>query len=292
MNLDSVRDVAELLNDRGLAPKKRFGQNFLVDGNVRRAIARLVSAEPGDVVWEVGPGLGALTELLLDRGARLSVFEVDHGLVAVLRELFADRPNFRIVPGDVTETWRQHAEKDEETPRCIVGNLPYSQAAPIIASFVVSSLRPRQYLFMVQEEVAERMTARPGTRAYAAITVLVQSRHAVQRLMRVQPGSFYPRPEVFSTLLTLRPRADAPYIISSSVLEAVTRAVFHGRRKTIVNSMSRAGLVLGGGRPALSRAEIEGLLTACGIDPAARGETLPVEQIVHLANLAAERFGG
>jgi 16S rRNA (adenine1518-N6/adenine1519-N6)-dimethyltransferase len=110
--------------------------------------------------------------------------------------------------------------------------------------------------------------------------------------MRIQPSSFFPRPEVASALVELRPRGDAPAITDPAVLTAVTRAVFHARRKTVVNSLSQAGLVVGGLRRALTRQEATAVLTAAGIDPAVRGETLSVERIVGLANVVAERLTG
>jgi 16S rRNA (adenine1518-N6/adenine1519-N6)-dimethyltransferase len=288
VNLDSVREVAEILQAEGLAPKKRWGQNFLVDRNVREAIVRMVAAEGGEVVWEVGPGLGALTELLLERGCKVVAFEIDHGLVSLLRRTFDEYADLTLVAGDATETWPERTATGE-TPAAVMGNLPYSQAAGIIASFVESELPARQYLFMVQEEVADRMVARPATRAYSAFTVLVQARLEVYRRMRIQPGSFYPRPEVSSALVELRPRAASLHIRDAAALSAVTRAVFHARRKTVLNSMVQSALTSGTGRP-LSRSEAASLLAATGIDPAARGETLAVARIVELANAYATRM--
>jgi 16S rRNA (adenine1518-N6/adenine1519-N6)-dimethyltransferase len=326
VNLDSVREVTAALSEHGLTPKKRWGQNFLVDGNVRRAIVDRVAAGAGEAVWEIGPGVGALTELLLDRGVALTAFEVDHGLVALLREQFGGRENFKLVAGDVLETWRArwggaagdpwkgsrgdprtgaggdllkgaggdpraaaetHGGTAAARPRVILGNLPYSQAAPIIASFIEAGAIVDQFLFMVQEEVADRMVAEPSTRTYSAFTVLVQSRLSVSRRMRIQPGSFYPRPEVSSALVELRPGGEVPEIADAEMLTAVTRAVFHARRKTVVNSMVQAGLALPGRREPLSREEAVELLTGAGVDPAVRGETLSVERVVALANLAA-----
>jgi len=291
VNLDSVREVAETLSERGLTPKKRWGQNFLVDGNVRRAIASRVRAGAGDPVWEIGPGVGAITELLLERGVELSAFEIDHGLIALLRDLFAEQRNLRIIAGDCVETWPAELERGG-VPRSIVGNLPYSQGAVIIASFLEAGLRPEQYLFMVQEEVADRMVAGPGTRTYSAFSVLVQARLEVTDTMRVQPGCFYPRPEVSSTLVELGPRPDSLIIEDANMLTAVTRAVFHARRKTVLNSMVSAGTDRAAGRgrgPGTGRGAVLSLLKEAGIDPSVRGETLPVERIVALSNLAAAR---
>ena len=291
VNLDSVREVTEALSARGLTPKKRWGQNFLVDGNVRRAIVSRVRAQAGERAWEVGPGVGSLTELLLDREVDLTVFEIDHGLVSLLQEEFGERENLEIVAGDVLDTWPERAG-GKPPPRSIVGNLPYSSAAVIIASFIEAGFIADQFLVMVQDEVADRMVAGPGTRTYSAFTVLVQSRLSVTKSMRIQPSSFFPRPEVASALVELRPRGDAPDIADPAVLTAVTRAVFHARRKTVVNSLTQAGLVVAGRRRALTRSEATAVLTAAGIDPAVRGETLSVERVVGLANLVAERLTG
>lgn len=291
MNLDSPKDVHETLVSRGLAPKKRWGQNFLVDRNVRTAIADNVDASNGDCVWEVGPGLGALSELLLDRGVELVVFEIDHGLVSFLREHFAAYRNLTVVAGDVLQQWPKRRETFQ-APQTVLGNLPYSSAAPIIASFLQASVPTRQFLFMVQEEVAARMVAASDTRTYSAFTVLVQSRMSVARKKRIQPGSFYPRPEVSSALVELTPREDAPHIEDGAVLTAVARSVFHARRKTVVNSMTGSGLQLDDRRMSLSRSELCELLSASGIDEQVRGESLPVERIVELANRISRRLHG
>ena len=291
MNLDSVREVTAALSSRGLTPKKRWGQNFLVDGNVRRAIVSRVRAQTGERVWEIGPGVGSLTELLLEREVELMVFEIDHGLVSLLHDEFGGRENLEIVAGDVLDTWPDRA-RGSLPPRSIVGNLPYSSAAVIVASFIEAGLISDQFLVMVQDEVADRMIAAPGTRTYSAFTVLVQSRLSVTKSMRIQPSSFFPRPEVASALVELRPRADAPDITDPAILSGVTRAVFHARRKTVLNSVTQAGLVVGGHRRALTRDEATMLLAAAGIDPAVRGETLSVERVVRLANLVAERLTG
>ncbi len=291
MNLDSVREVTAALSSRGLTPKKRWGQNFLVDGNVRRAIVSRVRAQTGERVWEIGPGVGSLTELLLEREVELMVFEIDHGLVSLLHDEFGGRENLEIVAGDVLDTWPDRA-RGSLPPRSIVGNLPYSSAAVIVASFIEAGFISDQFLVMVQDEVADRMIAAPGTRTYSAFTVLVQSRLSVTKSMRIQPSSFFPRPEVASALVELRPRADAPVITDPAVLSGVTRAVFHARRKTVLNSVTQAGLVVGGHRREISRDEATALLAAAGIDPAVRGETLSVERVVRLANLVAERLTG
>ncbi|NBB90675.1 MAG: ribosomal RNA small subunit methyltransferase A [Spirochaetes bacterium] len=288
MNLDSVREVIAALSARGLTPKKRWGQNFLIDGNVRRAIVSRVRAQSEERVWEIGPGVGSLTELLLEREVDLVVFEIDHGLVSLLREEFGERENLEIVAGDVLDTWPDRA-RGGPPPRCIVGNLPYSSASVIVASFIEVGFISDQFLVMVQDEVADRMIAAPGTRTYSAFTVLVQSRLSVTKSMRIQPSSFFPRPEVASALVELRPRADAPDITDPAVLSGVTRAVFHARRKTVLNSVTQAGIVVEGHRRVLTRDDATALLTAAGIDPAVRGETLSVERVVRLANLVAER---
>jgi 16S rRNA (adenine1518-N6/adenine1519-N6)-dimethyltransferase len=144
---------------------------------------------------------------------------------------------------------------------------------------------------MVQEEVGERMGAAVGTKAYSAFTVMIRSRCTVTRRMRIQPGSFYPRPEVSSALVELSPREDAPEIHDTQRLTTVTRAVFHARRKTVLNSIEQSAAPLGPGGRSLTREEVRNLLSEADIDPSVRGETLEVERITHLANETARLFG-
>lgn len=236
MNLSSRTEVRAYLNEHDLAPKKRFGQNFLLDRHYRDRIVEAVGAGADDEVWEIGPGLGALTEGLLASGAHLVLFEVDWGLVRHLERTFS--PPAQVIPGDFRKTWKR-VEDARGAPSAIVGNLPYRLAATIIGDILEAAVDCRTMVFTVQKEVAERMVAEPGTANYSSFSVLSQSGAAVRRLFDVPPRAFLPVPEVESSVVELTPGAS----VDSELMNMISRVVricFSSRRKTLRRNLSAA----------------------------------------------------
>ncbi len=164
LNHDSPVEIRAVLERRGIGLKKRWGQNFLVNRGARERLVGLLDAPPGALAWEIGPGLGAMTGLLLDRGIRVVAFEVDHGIARFLREEeLADREGFTLVEGDFLRTWRD-ALAAYGVPDVVLGNLPYRSASLMIADLVTGNLRPSRAVFTVQRELADRLTAAPGAK--------------------------------------------------------------------------------------------------------------------------------
>jgi len=161
---NSPKLLAAFLRERGFALKKKFGQNFLVNPGTRAKILDAIAPEPGELVWEIGPGLGCMTGPILESGAKVAVFEIDRGFIEVLQDEFGGNPRFSLVPGDVLRTWRLHRAAP---PAKVFGNLPYSAASAIIADFLEEGFLPSRCVFMVQKEVASRMAAKPGTKNYS-----------------------------------------------------------------------------------------------------------------------------
>ena len=158
LNYSSVSEIASVLSNHGLAMTKKFGQNFLISPEARERIVSLIRPRKGMNVWEIGPGLGAITHLILQQGAHVTAFEIDHGFASVLREeAFADE-DFTLVEGDALETLFS-VDPDFST---IVGNLPYNVGSQVIARLIESGLLPDSMVFTLQKEVAARMAARPG----------------------------------------------------------------------------------------------------------------------------------
>jgi 16S rRNA (adenine1518-N6/adenine1519-N6)-dimethyltransferase len=278
----SPRAVQELLDAEGLALKKRWGQNFLLDHHARKRIVDLLELGSNDRVWEIGPGIGTLTAELLRRGVTVTAFEVDQGMTRILTRLFPTE-KLRIVAGDVLKTW--HAAREEgERPAAVVGNLPYRVAQSVIGELLEAELRTRQMVFTVQREVAERIVAHPGSKAYSGFSVLVQLAGSVRKHFDIAPGAFYPAPEVVSSVCEIRPTRAASGEAAAPALSAVAsvvRAAFHSRRKTIWNNLLRAHGSVGREalRAALDRAEI---------DPDVRAEELSPERFRRLAAALGE----
>jgi 16S rRNA (adenine1518-N6/adenine1519-N6)-dimethyltransferase len=232
------REASELLATNGLAPRRSLGQNFVVDPNTVRRIARLADVGPGDHVIEIGAGLGALTEALIETGASVTAIEIDDGLSRVLADRLHDR-DVRVVHGDA-----RRLDWDEllsSAPRwTLVANLPYNVATPIIADLLDDVPLIDRMLVMVQREVAERFVARPRTRAYGAVTVKIAYWAEAEIIGYVPATVFLPRPKVESALVMLR-RRPVPAVdpnVERRALFALVRAGFNQRRKMLRRSLA------------------------------------------------------
>ena len=250
-------------------PRRRFGQNFLVDRNIIEAIVAAIAPSPGETVVEIGPGFGALTQPLLERLPSLHVIEIDRDLVARLRDRYpADR--LVIHEGDVLD----FDFGSLPAPFRLVGNLPYNISTELLFRIVPVADCLTDAHFMLQREVVERMVAPPSTAAYGRLSVMLQYRFEMKKLIDVPPSAFRPAPKVESAVVRLipRPRAALAEVDQAALARAVTTA-FTKRRKTLRNAL--AGLI-----------EPEAL-RELGIDPQLRPENLGVAEYVAIANAIA-----
>ena len=251
-------------------PRKRFGQNFLVDRSVVARILDAIDPKPSDEVVEIGPGLGALTGPLLERLARLHAIELDRDLAARLRERY---PPERLIlhEGDAL----QFDFAMLPAPLRVVGNLPYNVSTPLLFHLAGFAGRFVDLHFMLQREVVERMVAAPSTPEYGRLSVMLQYRFRMRKLFAVPAGAFRPAPKVESAVVRLLPLVRPEALASDEPLfaETVTRAFSH-RRKTLRNALS--GLAT------------ESDIRAAGIEPGLRAENLSVADFVALSN----RLGG
>mgnify|MGYP006285855065 CR=1 FL=1 len=276
LNYNSPKSIAQFLRENGMAPTRRFGQNFLISQAVREKILRLLELPQDGTVWEIGPGLGAMTHMLVERAARSVLFEIDRRFIEYLNNLYKEHSNVRIVAGDVVKTWKQ-VYAEEGLPKRIMGNLPYNTASMIIGDLIESGCVAERMVFTVQKEVAARMSAKPGTRDYSAFSVICQFACSVSDAGVISPGAFYPQPHVDSAVVLMQPHGRYRYELLSLV-STITKALFSARRKTIRNTLGRSVVATRYGKP-----QLYGALEATGIDAGQRGEELPVETIVALA---------
>jgi 16S rRNA (adenine1518-N6/adenine1519-N6)-dimethyltransferase len=239
MNYESPQEIKRVLDHYGISLKKRWGQNFLINRPTREKIARLIAAKKNEIVWEIGPGLGALTVLLLPYVKRLIAFEIDRGLVRWLKEEFKAEKRFIICQGDVIKTWPEIFAV-HGLPEKVCGNLPYNSASKIITSFIEHDLLPNQLVFTVQRELAERMLALPGTKNYSSFSILCQAMFSIKAEGDLKPGSFFPAPDVFSTIIVLRPHKPFNSAAEREVFLKLTRVGFTSRRKTLKNNIWQA----------------------------------------------------
>jgi 16S rRNA (adenine1518-N6/adenine1519-N6)-dimethyltransferase len=212
--------------------RKKFGQNFLINPAVRVALVRALEAAAGESVWEIGPGLGAMTSLLLEQGLLVRAFEIDSGFARALREFFAGNADFTLVEGDVLKTWQ-----GEPAAPYLLGNLPYNIAAVLLADFIERRRFFKRIVVTVQRETALRMAAVPGCADYSSFSVLCASAYRVKPLMIIKSASFYPRPNVDSQAVLLELHEDAARIMPACFYPLV-RQLFSSRRKTIKNNLT------------------------------------------------------
>jgi 16S rRNA (adenine1518-N6/adenine1519-N6)-dimethyltransferase len=252
--------------------RRALGQHFLRDPGIARAIVALVTPTASDLVVEIGPGEGALTDELARRSGHVIALEVDRVLLERLRRRL---PGVEILEADA-RTWDYGMLARPAGGRVIVvGNLPYSVGKPIVAALLEARTVIDVMALMLQREVAERLAAPPGSRVYGALSVLTQTVCDVELALRVPPGAFRPPPQVDSAVVRLTPRAvpRVPAELEARFREVV-KAAFSSRRKTLANALAGGlGLPLGTAREAA---------TTSGVDPGRRAETLEIEEFVAL----------
>jgi 16S rRNA (adenine1518-N6/adenine1519-N6)-dimethyltransferase len=244
-------------------PKKQWGQNFLRNRGAVGRIVEAVEPQPDELIVEIGPGEGVLTERLAEFPNDLSVIEIDPELAEQLRARFGDRVD--VVNDDATET------PLPARPYRVVGNLPYNVGTPILRR-VIASANWRRAVFMLQKEVADRLVAKPRDEAYGYLTLYTQLFARPRILMTLEPGSFYPRPKVRSAVVVLDP--DRKPFATEALIELIS-AAFRMRRKKLVNNLT-----------SVPREELLAAMERAGIDPNARAEELSLEDFARLQ----ERF--
>ena len=267
--------------ERGLTAKKSFGQNFLVDPGMARQIAILAAFQEGGTVVEVGAGLGALTEPLLERAARVVAIERDRDLCPILRDAFAGpiaEGKLVVLEADAKQIDLGLELARGPAPRVVAGNLPYQLTGPLLERTTSIARALDRAVFMVQAEVADRLVASPASESYGALTIFVSAAFRVSRALVVGRGAFHPRPGVDSAVVVLTPMVP-PRAEETETFRAAVRAAFAQRRKTLRNAWRALGLA-----PAIAACA-----ESAGIDLDRRGETLSVEEFARFAEALAGR---
>lgn len=266
-----------LLARWGLRPRKKYGQNFLLDAAASRKIAALCVREPASRILEVGAGTGALTRALLERDLDVTTLEIDADLVTALQSL-PELQAARIVHADALQF--DYAAWANARPWLAAGNLPYNVATPLIVQWVEMEGGPDAIVAMVQRDVADRLAASPGTGAYGSLSVAVQYAMRVERALVLKPAAFYPSPNVDSAVVRLTRRAEpAARPRDLALFRKVVRGAFAYRRKTLANSLALA--------LELPHATVAAAVTAAGIPPEQRGERLDLQDFARLADALA-----
>ncbi len=285
----SLRQLTcELLKSHGVRARKRLGQNFLVDDSAVEAIIKAAAIEPTDRVLEIGAGLGALTVPLAMAAEAVTAVELDERLTKILVERTRLCTNIQIVRGDFLEIPLDDLVPAGSATRWkVVANLPYYVTSPILERLYAYHDRFDRFVVTVQQEVADRMTAAPGTSEYGSFTVFTQYHTDVKAVRTLPPEAFLPRPKVSSTILCMLVRRRPPVgVPDADLLFRVVRASFSHRRKNLVNSIAAFnGLNL-------DKSQLQRAILAAGLSPQSRGETLSLEDFARLTRELARRSGG
>ena len=282
LNYDSPKEIERVLSEKGLAMTKKFGQNFLVSPSGREKLVKLMELDQGMKVWEIGPGLGAITHMILKENVDLYSFEIDHGFASLLSgPAFGDESRFTLVEGDALKTLFK--KRLLPLPDRIVGNLPYNVGSVMIAKLIENSYLPPLMVFTLQKEVVDRMTAKTGEDDYSSFSVLTQIDYENKLMLKLPRGCFWPQPNVDSAVVVMKRRENS--LVDDTlrpVFIPLLRDIFQQRRKTIRNNLNSSEY------GNLGKDKVEEILSLSGLSGNERAEALSWESLLKLSESAKE----
>ncbi len=289
-HLYNPTNTLEIIKKYGFGFQKRFGQNFLIDGNVVEKIVREAGITKDDFVLEIGPGIGTMTQILCENAREVAAVEIDKNLIPILAETLAPYDNVTVINEDIlkVDVRKLAEEKNGGRQIKVVANLPYYITTPIIMGLFESHVPLESITIMVQKEVAQRMQVGPGTKDYGALSLAVQFYADAQIVLKVPASCFMPRPNVDSAVIKLVRHEDAPVKVKDEqFMFRVIRAAFNQRRKTLANSLANSSELNGSGH-ACTREDVTTALEAMGLPAGIRGEALTLAQFGELADRLVE----
>ena len=280
--LGNPSNTIEVLKKYGFRFQKRYGQNFLIDSHILEKIIEAAEITKEDMVLEIGPGIGTMTQYLAEHAREVVAVEIDKTLIPILEDTLSAYDNVTVINEDILKVDIEALarEKNGNRPIKVVANLPYYITTPIIMGLFESHTPLASITIMVQKEVADRMQAGPGTKDYGALSLAVQYYAKPEIMMNVSPGCFIPKPNVGSAVIRLTRYEQNPVQIKDEdFLFSLIRAAFGQRRKTLVNSLTNASFL------SVSKEAILRALSEMGISETVRGEALTLEEFAKLSNL-------
>lgn len=271
-------ELKSIFEEYGFSPLKRFGENYLIDRNIKDKIIREAGISKSDTVLEIGPGLGALTMDLSESGAEVFAVEKDPKAFRILNELIFEKyPNLHLFNNDILEFDLKENVNAKKIK--VLGNLPYYVTTPIIEYMIQNSSVIDSALIVIQKEVAGRLSAKPGSKDYSSISCFAQYYTKPEYLYTIKRTSFHPVPEVDSSLIRLSMRAEPPVKVKDEELFfRIIRGSFNQRRKSIINSLSREAVL------STAKSDLTEVLKRAGVDPSSRPEDLSLAEFAAIAN--------
>lgn len=283
-HLVNPKNTISVLKKYDIHFQKKYGQNFLIDAHVMNKIIKTAAVTKDDLVIEIGPGIGTMTQFLCEAARQVIAIEIDKALIPVLSDTLSGYDNVKVIEGDVLkqDIGAIAGKYNGGKPVKIVANLPYYITTPIIMGIFEKNVPVESITVMVQKEVAERMQAGPGTKAYGALSLAVQYYSKPYLAANVPENCFMPRPNVASAVITLDCYGE-PVVKADNVklMFSLIRASFQQRRKTLINGISNSSEV------DIPKEKVIRALETMGLNPSVRGETLTLEQFATLSNMLA-----
>ena len=281
-NLGNPQNTINVIQKHGFRFQKKFGQNFLIDTHVLDKIVAAAGVTKDDMVLEIGPGIGTMTQYLAESAREVVAVEIDKNLIPILEETLSAYDNVTILNEDIlkVDIAKLAEEKNGGKPIKVVANLPYYITTPIIMGLFESGVPLDNITIMVQKEVADRMQVGPGTKDYGALSLAVQYYARPEIVANVPPNCFIPRPNVGSAVIRLTRYPKPPVEVEDpKKMFALIRASFNQRRKTLVNGLSNAPEIKA------SKEDVQNAIAKMGLSETIRGEALTLEQFAALSNL-------
>ncbi|MBQ3898570.1 MAG: 16S rRNA (adenine(1518)-N(6)/adenine(1519)-N(6))-dimethyltransferase RsmA [Lachnospiraceae bacterium] len=281
-NLGNPQNTIDVIQKHGFRFQKKFGQNFLIDTHVLDKIVAAAGVTKDDMVLEIGPGIGTMTQYLAESAREVVAVEIDKNLIPILEETLSAYDNVTILNEDIlkVDIAKLAEEKNGGKPIKVVANLPYYITTPIIMGLFESGVPLDNITIMVQKEVADRMQVGPGTKDYGALSLAVQYYARPEIVANVPPNCFIPRPNVGSAVIRLTRYPEPPVKVDDAKkMFALIRASFNQRRKTLVNGLSNAPEIKA------SKEDVQNAIAKMGLSETIRGEALTLEQFAALSNL-------
>ncbi len=285
--LGNPKNTIEILQKYQFNFQKKFGQNFLIDNHVLNKIMKASDMTKEDVVLEIGPGIGTLTQYLAEAAKKVIAVEIDGSLLPVLEETLQNYDNVKVIHGDILQMNLNKLIEEENAgrPVKVVANLPYYITTPIIMSLLEGHIPVKSATVMVQKEVAERMRAKPGTKDYGALSLAIQYYTEPYIAANVPPNCFLPRPRVGSAVICLRLHENPPVSVENEdLLFKIIRASFNQRRKTLINGLCNAANLT------FTREQIREALRELSLPEEVRGERLSLEQFSQFSNILSNKL--
>lgn len=286
-HLSNPTSTREVIDHYGFAFQKKFGQNFLIDGNVVEKIVREAGVTKDDFVLEIGPGIGTMTQLLCENAREVAAVEIDSKLIPILADTLAPYDNVTVINQDIlkVDINKLADEKNNGKPIKVVANLPYYITTPIIMGLFESHVPVESITIMVQKEVADRMQVGPGTKDYGALSLAVQYYADPEVVMVVPASCFMPRPNVDSAVIRLKRHQKCPVDVEDEKLMfKIIRASFNQRRKTLANGLNNSPEIN------LPKEVIAEAITELGVPVNIRGEALTLSDFAKLSNIIKEKM--